>query len=247
MSFVFDERRSDSPLVETIWRTESGPAGTFTSVAVSRWEMVVTRQPGRLRFTVRGPETRATPSPIPGEAEFVGVVFKHGVFMPRLPGDALVDRALDLPGATHRCFWLQGSAFPCPTFDSIDTFVHRLVRAGVLTFDPLVDAVLRGEQRANRTVRRHVRRATGLTLGAIRQIDRARQAAALLQQGLSVIETVHETGYFDQPHLTRSLKRLIGHTPAELLRLGGDAEMSLSYKTEEFRQARATAAERRKR
>ena len=44
---------------------------------------------------------------------------------------------------------------------------------------------------------------------------------------------MYETGYFDQPHLTRSLKRLIGQTPAELLR-DGCAQLSFLYKTEPF-------------
>jgi methylphosphotriester-DNA--protein-cysteine methyltransferase len=38
----------------------------------------------------------------------------------------------------------------------------------------------------------------------------------LLQRGVSIHDTVHEAGYFDQPHLTRSLKRLLGQTPAEI-------------------------------
>ena len=42
-----------------------------------------------------------------------------------------------------------------------------------------------------------------------------------------------DAGYFDQPHLTRSLKRLIGQTPAELLRVGSE-ELSFLYKTDLF-------------
>ncbi len=39
----------------------------------------------------------------------------------------------------------------------------------------------------------------------------------LLQQGVSIVDTVDQAGYADQPHLTRSLKRFIGQTPAQLL------------------------------
>ena len=41
-------------------------------------------------------------------------------------------------------------------------------------------------------------------------------AVALLRQGVSPLDTVEQTGYTDQPHLTRSLKRLIGQTPTQL-------------------------------
>jgi AraC-like DNA-binding protein len=38
-----------------------------------------------------------------------------------------------------------------------------------------------------------------------------------LHSGLSILDTVAELGYFDQPHLTRSLKQWVGYTPAQLL------------------------------
>jgi methylphosphotriester-DNA--protein-cysteine methyltransferase len=69
-----------------------------------------------------------------------------------------------------------------------------------------------------RTVQRRFLRATGLTHGAASQIDRARYATTLLKQGASILDTVYEAGYADQPHLTRSLKHYIGQTPAQLIR-----------------------------
>jgi AraC-like DNA-binding protein len=239
MSFSFDERASDVPLVQTVWRTQSERARAFTSVAVSRWEMVVTRQQGMTTLTVRGPETRATRAPVPEDAEFFGVAFNHGAFMPDLPVAALVDGAINMPLAGSNSFWLHGRAWRFPSFDNADTFVRRLVREGVLVHDRVVDETLR-ERPADlspRSVRRRFLRATGLTPGVIRQIDRARQATALLQSGVSIIDTVNETGFFDQPHLTRVLKRFMGHTPGEILRMDGLADMSLSYKTAEFRRA----------
>lgn len=110
MIFNFEERPSDSSFVGAIWRTQSERAGSFVSLAVSHWEMVVTRQNDKLNLTVRGPETKATPSPIPEDAEFVGITFKLGAFMPHLPTRHLVDRAVNLPEATRQSFWLNGSA-----------------------------------------------------------------------------------------------------------------------------------------
>jgi hypothetical protein len=40
--------------------------------------------------------------------------------------------------------------------------------------------------------------------------------AALLRHGVSILDTTYELGYLDQPHLTRSLKPWIGHTPAQI-------------------------------
>ena len=61
MTFILEERPSDSSLVETIWRVQSERGGSFISVAASHWEMVVTKYRGKTTFTVRGPETKATP------------------------------------------------------------------------------------------------------------------------------------------------------------------------------------------
>jgi AraC-like DNA-binding protein len=76
---------------------------------------------------------------------------------------------------------------------------------------------------ASRTVRHHFLHATGVSHNHIHQIARAQRAAALLQQGVSILDTVHEVGYFDQPHLTRSLKQWVGHTPAHIIRMGKPA------------------------
>jgi methylphosphotriester-DNA--protein-cysteine methyltransferase len=63
----------------------------------------------------------------------------------------------------------------------------------------------------------------------MRQIERARHAATLLKDGVSILDAVHEAGYFDQAHLTRSLKHLIGQTPVEIGRR--TRQLSFLYKT----------------
>jgi AraC-like DNA-binding protein len=220
MSFVFNKRLSDSPLVETIWYTQSERAGSFTSLAVYNLEMVITKQNGRVSFTVRGPETLATTAPTPEDAEFLGIKFKLGTFVPILPTIQLVDSPADLPEANSRSFWLNGSAWEFPDFENVDTFVARLVREGLLGREPLVDAAMRGQIKVNeislRTLQRRFLQATGLSQGTVVQIERAHQAVALLEQGMSILDTVDLAGYADQPHLTRALKRFIGRTPAQI-------------------------------
>jgi len=83
-----------------------------------------------------------------------------------------------------------------------------------------------------RTVQRRLLRATGLTSGAIYQIKRARYATTLLRQGVSILDTIDLAGYFDQPHLTRSLKNLIGQTPAQIISASRREPLSFLYKTD---------------
>jgi AraC-like DNA-binding protein len=221
MNFSFEERASDSPFVEKVWWAQSEQAGSFISTAASHWEMVVTRYQGKTTFTVRGPETKATPAECRVvEAEFFGIVFKLGAFMPHLPIRNLLDRQdATLPEATSKSFWLHGSAWQFPDFENADTFVARLVREGLLVREPVVDAVLQNRplEMSLRSVQRRFLRATGLTRGTLDQIERAHQAAALLGQGVSIADAVYHAGYADQPHLTRSLKHFMGQTPAQII------------------------------
>jgi AraC-like DNA-binding protein len=107
---------------------------------------------------------------------------------------------------TRRSFWLQGSAWEYPDFEKAER-----------------------QALSRRSAQRHFLQATGITYGAYRQIERARHAATLLQQRVSILDTVHQAGYFDQAHLTRSLRRLIGETPARLREQS--RQLSFLYKT----------------
>ena len=68
-----------------------------------------------------------------------------------------------------------------------------------------------------------------MTHGRFRQIERARYATTLLRDGAAILDTVHEAGYFDQAHLSRSLRVLIGATPASVTRR--DKQLSFLYET----------------
>jgi AraC-like DNA-binding protein len=223
MKFIFEEERpSDSPFIEKIWRTQSEQAGDFTSLAASHSEIVVARYEGKTTVTVRGPETKATPASAPADGEFFGIVFKLGTFMPTLLPRNLRDRRdAYLPVASNESFWLDSSAWEIPNFDNADTFVERLVREGLLAHDPVVGAVLQGHPQpfSPRALQYRFVRATGLSHKVIQQIECAQQALALLQRGTSIIDTAHEVGYFDQSHLTNSLKRFLGQTPAQIARV----------------------------
>ena len=232
---IFDEERpSDSPFVERIWCSHSEGTAPFLSIAVSRCELVVTKLHGKITMTVRGPETRATPlGDSPFDGEWFGILLKLGTFLPHLPTRSLLDTGVTLPEATDNTFWLSGSAWEFPTSDNAEIFVRRLVHAGLLVRDPVIEAAFQGQIKdlTPRSVQYHFLQATGITQNMARQIERARSATLLLQQGVSISETILEAGYYDQPHLTRSLQRFIGQTPAELLHHSRPEQLSFLYKT----------------
>jgi hypothetical protein len=229
---TFEDRASHSSAIDRVWRSWSDQGGTFHSMAACNWTMVVTRLAGKTSLTVRGPETRATSADCPADGEWMGIHFALGTCLRLLPPAVLRDRNdVTLPTASGGAFVLDGATWEYPSWDNAETFVARLVRAGLVATDAYAQDVLRGETRprSRRTDQRRVLRATGMTHATIRQIQRARRATILLRDGAPITDVVYDAGYYDQAHLTRSLGRFIGQTPAAIA--AGREQLSLLYKT----------------
>ena len=221
MELVFDARTAIAEFVEMFWHTRSERAGTFTSAAASTWELVVTTLDGNTTITAHGPETRASTADFPAGADFFGITFKLGTFMPNLPIKSLLDRQdATLPPASRTSFWLDGAEWELPTFENADVFVSRLIRRGILVRDPAVETTLQGRPAdlSVRSLQYRFVQATGLTHKTIQQIERAHSAVALLERGTPIADAAFELGYFDQAHLTNALKRFSGKTPAQIAR-----------------------------
>ena len=233
MGLELESRPSDSPYVTRVWRSRSSDVDRMTSIATPHWDLVIWERHGRVSAAFQGPESTASPAPVPEDATFFGISFSLGTSMPHLPAARLVDGLVEIPGTTHRSFWLKGSAWHLPGYDNAELFVRRMAREGVLERDPIVASVLSGASPdlSPRTVQRRFVAATGLTHGAIRQIARARQAAVLIQEGVPALEVTHRLGYFDQPHLARSLSRYVGRTATQLTVRRPPEPLSLLYKT----------------
>ncbi|MEK7952285.1 helix-turn-helix domain-containing protein [Luteolibacter soli] len=231
---TFEDRPSDSPFIERVWRSRSDQAGVFRSIASCYWDLVFAKVEGKTMIVVHGPETVASMADLPPDGDWFGLRFKVGTFIPQFRSSEFRDRNdIILPNATSRSFWLNGSVWEIPTFENAETFVNRLVRRGVIQEDRVAKAAIHGEPQdvTTRTEQRRVVQITGLTCGTIHQIERARQATLRLRQGASILDVVHEAGYYDQAHLTRSLQRFIGLSPAKIMR--EQEQLSLLYNREQ--------------
>jgi hypothetical protein len=234
VSLRFETRASGSPWVESVWTSTSEQVFEMTSVAAARWRLVFWRREGRSYASVTGPESRSSIAPVPDGATFLGIDFAVGTSLRNVPTPTLLDGGIDLPGTTHRTFRLDGVRWDTPGPDDAEALVERLVHTGAVVRDPLVAEVLRGHvpEVSERTVERRFRTSTGLTQGAVRQIERARKASILLTAGMPVADVVTGLGYFDEPYLARALRQYIGHT-ARQLREGvrGAISLDLSQRT----------------
>lgn len=210
----------------------------MTSVAGVHWGLVFWARAGRSFAAVTGPETRTGTAPVPEDATFTGIEFAVGTSLRALPTAALVDGGIELPDTSRRTFRLDGGRWETPGPDDAEALVERLVRAGIVVRDPLVAEVLRGAQPdvSGRTVERRFRAATGLTRGAVRQIERARTAAELLAGGAPPGDVITKLDYFDEPHLARALRSYVGRTVRQLREgAGGPIALELADERDQRR------------
>lgn len=230
---TFEDRPSSSPFIERVWRCHSATGGMFYSMAEGNLELVVTRLEGLTLVTLRGPVTRASPVMCPANGRWLAIRFRMGAYFPHLPTAALMNHNdIDFPVTSEGKFWFEGNHWEIPSFANAEVFVAKLARLGAIALEPTIPAAIEGDHPliSRRSVQRRFLRVTGMTHSRFRQIERARYAAKLLRAGSSILDVVQRASYYDQAHLTRSLKHLVGQTPATLLRNG--AQLSFSYITE---------------
>ena len=204
-----------------VWAATCDSPTDFSSMASVHPGIAVARVGGATTVHLRGPATRASTLSCSPDAEFFGADFRLGVYLPMFPPATLVDlRDAVLPTLPDGRILLGGRAWEMPTPENIDVFVDRLERAGLLFFDPLIEELQHGAVRTmpERTAQSRFVRAVGLPRRRLQVIERARHAARLLRAGATIGDVVFGAGYHDQPHLSRSLRQLIGHTPAEVAR-----------------------------
>jgi Helix-turn-helix domain len=232
MSIAFQERPSDSPFIERVWHGDSDGSGPFLSVAAGHLELIMTRLADLTVVTLRGPETHATTLDCPPDGQWSAIRFRLGVHLPWLPTHLLLDhRDLNLQVGQDGTFVIAGVRCDVRDFDDAEVFAARLATRNIIAKDPVVEAALRDDPQAltTRTIQRHFKRTTGLTFALYRQIERARHATNLLRDGVPILDAVHDAGYFDQAHLTRSLRTFIGQTPTSVAR--HERQLSFLYKT----------------
>ena len=141
--------------------------------------------------------------------------------------------SVTLPPASERTFLLDGQKWELPTFHNAEAFVQRLARKGLLRVDPEIAALRDGPAAfSTRTRQRRFLRVVGMSFTAMRQIERARRAVALLREAVPIADVVWRCGYYDHAHLTRSLRRFIGVPPSRVT--DPNLQLSFLYKTEEL-------------
>lgn len=207
-----------------VWAAECDSPTDFSSLAAVNPGIGFARIGGTTTVHLRGPATKATTLSCPADTDYFGADFRLGAYLPMfLPGRLTNLRDAVLPTLPDGRILLDGRAWEMPTPQNVDVFIDRLGRSGLLVVDPLIEELRNGgtiRSMPVRTAQSRFLRAVGLSRRTLQVIERGRQAARMLRAGMPIADVVFAAGYHDQPQLTRSLRQLIGHTPAELARGG---------------------------
>jgi hypothetical protein len=220
MGLIFNTVAGELPLAQRVWSATCDATTGFTSAAKASSMIVFARSDAGLTVHLRGPETAGTSMTCREGWEFFGVDLRLGAYLPLYPPSGLTDLndAL-LPTLPGDRILLANQDWETPTEQNVDVFLDRLVRAGLLIFDPLIDEIRHGERprgMSERIAQIRFRRAVGISHRKLVSIQQAHHAAQLLTAGMSIADVVTTSGYYDQPQLARAMRWATGHTPGEL-------------------------------
>lgn len=223
MSFTYEEKESDSKFVDAIWRTCDQADGVYTAPADGRWDLIFITSGNRTKVILSSPTSRPTQVAYQAGNKNFGIRFHPSTFMSHVSTPDTINK-LYSSYVTDDIFFLFGNKWPLPTYETVEDFIKGLEKAQLLGQDDIVRMILDGETPTitKRSVQRHFKRSTGLSKQYHSSIKQAEQALRLLETTqMPIIEIAHLVEYADQAHMTRSLKRFIGLTPAEIIRPKG--------------------------
>jgi AraC-like DNA-binding protein len=212
-------RPSDSPFIQAVTYSASAGAGQDIITPDGLWDLIIARRNGQASvFLMTSPLMKATSVSYEAGDESLVISFKPGAFITAGSGKLDTKGMYALPMMGTHAFMLGSSLVELPTFENAEAFAEVLAKRQLLARDAVVQSIATGEGRAQseRTVQRHFRHITGMTPNYYQQIQRALQAAELLRQGESALVVAHDLGYYDQSHLSRSLKAILGQSPSEI-------------------------------
>ncbi len=219
MSFMSNliKRSSQSPYIKWVFRVSYETDGEVTVTADGTWDIIFSKVGDELKCVITGPTDHTVAFPYYKDQEDIVIQFKEGVYLAGLPSREIINASRTMP-AQQGVFAIQGIEFEIPTYESIEVFVDQLYQHGLLAYDAVIEEILHQGQSPipRRSVQRHFSQSTGLPLKRHQQIARAQKAAELIRQGRPLIEVAQECGYFDQAHMNRSLKQILGVTPQQI-------------------------------
>jgi AraC-like DNA-binding protein len=212
-----------SPVIESVTHTTFTADGNTQFRPDGCWDFAILKGAHGTTVLRTGLTTSAVTHQYAAGDEILSISFKASSYMSLMPGEEMRDQGVVLEGIGRDRFWLGSDVLEIPTFETVDSFVQKLLRHSIVEDNRLVASLVSGHPMAmsERTMQRHFLKTSGVTYKTFTQIERAKQAIGLLQQGRPAADVAFALGYSDQPHMIRSIKAIMGQSPRQIVSAAG--------------------------
>lgn len=211
-------RSSSHPWIDTVWQTVCLSDGIYKATPDGSWDLIRSVAPdGRSFVFLSGQATEPVDVPYREGEHSVVISFAAHVYLAcdREVRTGASIRPLDV---NEGGFALDGIELPLPTFENAESLVDGMIGAGLLLSDDIVAKAFTARPRAasKRSVQQHFKTTTGITQKDFQLIRRAQEAVRRLKDGQNAAAVAIDLGYTDQPHMIKSIKKIMGALPSNL-------------------------------
>jgi hypothetical protein len=211
-------RSSAHPWIDTIWQTVCLSDGIYRATPDGSWDLILSVAPeGERLVFLTGQATEPVDVPYNEGEHSVVISFAAHVYLSQ-DKEVRTGPMLRFLPVDEDCFILDGVRLPLPSFENAEELTDQMVTAGLLKSDDVVAKAFTAKPKAasRRTVQQHFKKTTGITQKDFELIRRAQEAVRRLKGGDRPAAVAAELGYSDQPHMIKSIKKIMGHLPSNL-------------------------------
>jgi hypothetical protein len=211
-------RTSHHPWIDTVWQTVCLSDGIYKATPDGSWDLILSVAPdGQAMVFLSGQATEPVDVPYCACEHSVVISFAAHVYLAQ-DKEVRTGAAIRLLPVDDDKFNLDGVELPLPTFSNAEQLVEKMVDANLLRSDDMVAKAFTATPKAasKRSVQQHFKKTTGITQKDFQLIRRAQDAVRRLKAGEKPAAVAAELGYTDQPHMTKSIKKIMGHLPSDL-------------------------------
>jgi hypothetical protein len=211
-------RTSDHPWIDTVWQTVCLSDGIYKATPDGSWDLILSVAPdGQPMVFLTGQATEPVDVPYSDGEHSVVISFAAHVHLKR-DTDTRTGAAVRFLPVQGDSFVLEDVVLPLPTFENAEHLTDMMVEAKLMQSDDLVAKAFTSKPKAasKRSMQQHFKKVTGITQKDFQLIRRAQDAVRRLKSGEKPSAVAADLGYSDQPHMIKSIKKIMGHLPSNL-------------------------------
>jgi hypothetical protein len=211
-------RSSSHPWIDTVWQTVCLEDGIYKATPDGSWDLILSVSPeGQPTLFLSGQATEPVDVPYRAGEHSVVISFAAHAYL-ATDKEVRTGASIRLLPVEGEVFRLDGVELPLPRFDNAEQLAEMMVAANLLQSNELVAKAFTEKPKAasKRSVQQHFKQTTGITQKDFQLIRRAQEAVRRLKRGDNAASVAADLGYSDQPHMIKSIKKIMGHLPSNL-------------------------------